>query len=159
MQGQQSKHLSCYPGMSWWGPNKERISALLALCEGNPPVTGGSLLLAWTSCWTNSWVWQWFEMLWYFWCHKWSHCNAIGFVYRMTYLSIKTTIIYNWQVVTLILEMHWGKIKSWFNFIFRLSSLQLHYSSHQWPFIMISIHYSHGIIGVIATSPNYSNIF
>ena len=46
------------------------VSALLALCEGNPTVTGGfpsrkankaelwyvhCFLLAWTSCWTNSW--------------------------------------------------------------------------------------------------------
>ena len=46
--------------------NYGTYSALLALCEWNPPVTGGSLtkgtrvqtsvclLLAWTSCWPNS---------------------------------------------------------------------------------------------------------
>ena len=26
---------------SWWGHNLETLAALLALCEGNPPVTGG----------------------------------------------------------------------------------------------------------------------
>ena len=27
--------------LSWWRHRKEKFSALLALCEGNPPVTGG----------------------------------------------------------------------------------------------------------------------
>ena len=53
----------------WWWLDMETLSALLALCEGNPPFTGGfpsqrasnvelwfSFLHTWTDCWTNSGV-------------------------------------------------------------------------------------------------------
>ena len=53
---------------AWWFRDMDKLSALVALCEGNPPVTGGFpsqratnaelwhslLLLAWISYWTNS---------------------------------------------------------------------------------------------------------
>ena len=53
--------------ISWLCHDMETLSALQALCEGKPPVTGGfpptgppmwsfdvALVLTWTSCWTNS---------------------------------------------------------------------------------------------------------
>ena len=33
--------ISYYMGITWWRPQIETFSALLALCEGNLPVTGG----------------------------------------------------------------------------------------------------------------------
>ena len=52
----------------WWRHQMETFSASLALCEGNPPVTGGfpsqrpvtrslvfSLICAWTNGWANAW--------------------------------------------------------------------------------------------------------
>ena len=51
----------------WWRHQMKTFSALLALCEGNPPVTGGfpyksqrrgalifSLICAWTNGWVNN---------------------------------------------------------------------------------------------------------
>ena len=57
---------------SWWYHGMETISALLTLCEGNPPVDSAhkgpeirnfnsSILLTYTSCW-NAW---WFEKRWH----------------------------------------------------------------------------------------------
>ena len=53
--------------MKWWRHPMETFSALLTLCEGNPPVTGGfphkgqwrgalkfSLICAWTNDWANT---------------------------------------------------------------------------------------------------------
>ena len=52
---------------SWWRHQMETLSVLLVLCEGNPPVTGGSphrgqwrgalmfsLICAWTNDWANN---------------------------------------------------------------------------------------------------------
>ena len=53
--------------VSWWCQDREKITMLLALCEGNPPGTGGfpsqraSNVALWCPfavsirCWTNSW--------------------------------------------------------------------------------------------------------
>ena len=52
---------------AWRLHDMKTLSALLALCDGNPLFTGGFpsqrasdfdffLFLAWTHCWTNSWV-------------------------------------------------------------------------------------------------------
>ena len=32
---------SCYCSITWWRHDMETLSLWLALCEGNPPVTGG----------------------------------------------------------------------------------------------------------------------
>ena len=55
--------------VSWWCHSMKMVMALLAICQGNPLITGGShplrarnldlwwfllLLLAWTSCWVNN---------------------------------------------------------------------------------------------------------
>ena len=46
---------------SWWRHQMQTFSALLAICEGNPPVTGcfrsrGSLMFSLICAWTNSWT-------------------------------------------------------------------------------------------------------
>ena len=54
--------------LPWWRHQMETCSALLAICEGNQPVTGGfpsqrpvvqsfmfSLIFAWTNGWPNNW--------------------------------------------------------------------------------------------------------
>ena len=54
--------------ITWWHHQMEKFSALLALCEGNPPVTGGfpsegqwhgvlmfSLICTWINGWANNW--------------------------------------------------------------------------------------------------------
>ena len=54
--------------LTWWRHQMKAFSALLSLCEGNPPVTGGfpshrdsnaelwyvSLICAWTNIWANN---------------------------------------------------------------------------------------------------------
>ena len=76
--------------MSWY----ETLSALLALCEGNPPVTGGfpsqrtsnadfdvtvnKRLNKQLSC-------RWFEKPWRSW---WHHCNASGFVHLIVIINV-----------------------------------------------------------------------
>ena len=42
---------------SWWRHQMETFSALLALCEGNPPVTDAELwCFLWSAPWINDWV-------------------------------------------------------------------------------------------------------
>ena len=57
--------LRCTRAVSWWCHQMETFSALLALCEGNPPVTGGfpsqrpvarSVDVFFICAWTNGWV-------------------------------------------------------------------------------------------------------
>ena len=43
---------------TWWRHNMEILPALMALCEGNPPVTGGF-----------SQMWSDVELWWFIWCH------------------------------------------------------------------------------------------
>ena len=72
--------------VAWWRHQRETFSALLALCTGNSPVTGGfphkgqlrgalkfSLICAWTRGWVNHrdagdlrWLW----------CSLWRHSNG-----------------------------------------------------------------------------------
>ena len=47
---------------SWWYHNMEILSILLALCEGNPPVTGGFPSQKANN--VEHWCFLWFEMWW-----------------------------------------------------------------------------------------------
>ena len=54
-----SDWIHCYSELSaptWWCHQMETFSALLALCEGNSPVTGRALTFSLTCAWINSWV-------------------------------------------------------------------------------------------------------
>ena len=41
---------------TWWRHQMETFSALLAVCAGNSPVTGGALRLSLICAWINGWV-------------------------------------------------------------------------------------------------------
>ena len=67
------------PGRKWWSHDMERLFPLLAVCEGNPLVTGGSpyqgpvilvlcLMITWISCWTNTRMTVGVKLM-------WRHCN------------------------------------------------------------------------------------
>ena len=85
----------------WWRYQMETFSSLLALCEGNPLVTGGfpsqrpvtqsfavffdAHLNKWLSKQSRDW---WFEMPW---CSLWCHCNV-------HFLLAQFTKFYNFQM-------------------------------------------------------------
>ena len=76
--------LTTFPFLSspWWRHQMEIISALLTLCEGNPPVTGG---FPWQKPVTRSKQSRrrWFEMP----SHSlWRHCNDRRMSYDTTHL-------------------------------------------------------------------------
>ena len=72
---------------AWWRHQIKPFSALLALCEGNPPATVDSphkgqwrgaltfsLICSWTNFWANNRDSRWFETPS---CSLWRHCNSV----------------------------------------------------------------------------------
>ena len=94
----QKLHHSYAESLSWWRHQMEAVSALLALCAENPPVTGGFpaqrasnvgldfffdvSLIKWLNKQMSR---QWFETTW---CTLWRHCNDLFCFVIMWYLVI-----------------------------------------------------------------------